>query len=304
MKRFKSKKRKKKKIIIYIFIFLFFFSYIYTIKYLSKNRLHKSILNSATNYINFDIRKYTKNKISNIVNNPDKLLTIRIVKTTSKNISSKKNNIKKLLNEEKIKKANINKEPILYIYNTHQTEEYVDYNVQLASNLLVNKLNNSGYSTIYEEASMKVFLETNNLKYNKSYVASRNYLNTAINNNPSLKYFFDIHRDSIGKDKTTTNFNNKNYARILFVVGDDNSSKSGNLNNANKLNSIINSKIPSISRGVVLHGGKSYNGVYNQDISDNVFLIEIGGKDNNKEEVENTIEVLYESIIEYIGGIV
>ena len=304
MRRFKSKKRRRKKAIIYIFIFFFFFSYIYTIKYLSKNKLRKSILNNATNYINFDIRKYTKNKISNIVNNPDKLLTIKSVKTTSKNISSNKNNIKKLSSEEETRKVNINKEPILYIYNTHQTEEYTDYNVQLASNLLVNKLNNSGYSTIYEEASMKVFLDTNNLKYNKSYVASRNYLNTAINNNPSLKYFFDIHRDSVSKDKTTTTFNNKNYAKVLFVVGDDNSSKSGNLNNANKLNGIIESKIPSISRGVVLHGGKSYNGVYNQDISDNVFLIEVGGKDNTKEEVENTIELLYESIIEYVGGIV
>ena len=35
----------------------------------------------------------------------------------------------------------------------------------------------------------------------------------------SLKYYIDIHRDSVSKNITTVNINNKNYAKILFVVG-------------------------------------------------------------------------------------
>ena len=35
----------------------------------------------------------------------------------------------------------------------------------------------------------------------------------------------------------------------------------------------------------------------------NVFLIEVGGKENTKEEVENTLNVLINSVEEYIRGI-
>ena len=50
--------------------------------------------------------------------------------------------------------------------------------------------------------------------------------------------------------------------------------------------------------------GAGVNGVYNQDFSPNVFLIEIGGTENTKEEVLNSINVLYEAIAEYIRGVV
>ena len=51
--------------------------------------------------------------------------------------------------------------------------------------------------------------ENNNLKYYKSYTASKNYLNEEMMQNPNLKYFFDIHRDSAGKNITTTSYQNK-----------------------------------------------------------------------------------------------
>ena len=77
-----------------------------------------------------------------------------------------------------------------------------------------------------------------------------------------------------------------------------------NKDTTSKLNEIIKSKVPNISRGIVYHGGKGFNGVYNQDVSSEVFLIEVGGKDNTKEEVENTIEVLNNAIVEYIKGVI
>ena len=90
---------------------------------------------------------------------------------------------------------------------------------------------------------------------------------------------------------------------ILWVknIGELNYEK--NNINATRLNEIVKSFVPTISRGIVYHGGKGYNGVYNQDISENVFLIEVGGKDNTKQEVENTIDILINSIEEYIRGI-
>ncbi len=303
MKKFKSKKiKKKKRYIKYIFIFFFFFSYVFIYKYISSNKLKNNILNKNESYINFDIKEYIKKNASNMVNNP-----INFMNVDSKNADLKLDCNNQITEQKVTNTLNVKQEkmdPIIYIYNTHQTEEYNNYSVFDAASALTNKLNDVGLTSIFEESSIKVFLENNNYKYYKSYIASRNYMNAAINNNPSLKYFFDIHRDSVGKSISTTNINGKNYAKVLLVVGTDNPGNVNNLKNANRLNDIIKSKAPGISRGVASHGGKGYNGVYNQDLSENVFLIEVGGKDNTKEEVENTINVIYESIVQYVRGII
>lgn len=303
MKRFKSKKIKnKRKLIRYIFIFFFIFSYVFAFKYTESKRLKDSIINEDINYIKFDIADYAYKKVSRMINNPSVLLNFKHNKISEEKKEEK--TIKTISNPTENSNTEVIKEPLVYIYNTHQTEEYNDYNVCDAANLLTSKLNNVGISSIYEEQSVKVFLETNNLKYYKSYAASRTYMNEAYNNNPSLKYFFDIHRDSVSKEKSTISVGNKNYAKVLLIVGLDNPGNQKNLNNANKLNSIINSKVSGISRGVITKGGKGVNGIYNQDFSENVFLIEIGGKDNTKEEIENTINIISESIIEYIRGVI
>ena len=296
MKQFKSKKllkkqaKKKRRL---VFAFFFIFSYVFMVNYLNKNHLKKQLLKKDVNYTNFNFFTESENVINKIVNNPVNFLNNNI-----KKISGVSKNIK---TEEIVKSDS---RPVIYVYNTHQTEEYNDnYSVLDAGLYLSNKLNGNGYNTMFESNSMKVFLEERNLKYYKSYLASKTYLNNALKENPTLKYFFDIHRDSASKKITTINYQNKNYAKVLFVVGTDNSNYEKNNINAVRLNEIIKSFVPTISRGVVYHGGKGYNGVYNQDISENVFLIEVGGKENTKEEVENTLNVLINSVEEYIRGI-
>lgn len=304
-KKIRNKKSKKKKVRFIIFTFFFFFAYIFMLKYLKNNQLKNTILKEDVNYINFNIQKESENIISKIINNPVKLLNqnvknVKQMNTETTETKVDNNQAKKVVNEKLI----VSKEPIIYIYNTHQTESYDGYSVYDAAYFLNQKLNNNGFSSYFEEQSVKTFLDNNNLKYYKSYTASRTYLDEARKKNPNLKYFFDIHRDSVSKNISTITYNDKSYAKILFVVGLDNPGNEKNKNNANRLNDIIKSKVPNISRGVTSHGGKGYNGVYNQDASENVFLIEVGGKDNTKEEVENTINVIYESIIEYIRGVV
>ena len=44
------------------------------------------------------------------------------------------------------------------------------------------------------------------------------------------------------------------------------------------------------------------NGVYNQDLSSNSLLIELGATDNTIEEVLNTLNVIAEVLKEYIKG--
>ena len=200
--------------------------------------------------------------------------------------------------------------PLIYLYNSHQLENYnndslsaygITPNVLMASYLLKEKLNSSGLATIVEDTNMTEFLSLNNWDYSSSYKASRIFLLDKQNTHPTIKYYFDIHRDSVNKKLTTVNINNKLYARILFVVGLEHSNYQENLNAANELNSIIDKKYPGLSRGIYKKEGPGVNGIYNQDISSKVFLIELGGIDNNIEEVLNTINALTDTITTYIN---
>ena len=203
-------------------------------------------------------------------------------------------------------------EPLVYIYNSHQTESYskevlMAYNisptVMLASYMLREKLNDLGIPTIVETANIKEVLNENNWTYKSSYKASRILLEEAKKNYPSLKYFIDIHRDSSKYEKTTTKIDKKSYARVLFVVGLDYANYEFNFNQANLLNEKIKRINPSLTRGVLKKTGQNVNGVYNQDFSNNTFLIEIGGQYNYIDEVKNTIDVLADTIYEYVKEI-
>lgn len=299
-KKINNKKKKLKKIRVVIFTFFFFFAYVFMIKYLENNKLKKSVLDEDVNYVNFNVSKLVESKIDKVINNPSTLLNDAIKNVKQVEVETKKTSVSDKKNENVIKKE----EPVIYIYNTHQTEEYVNYSVYEAAKKLNDMLNKNSYTSYFEEQSIKVFLEQNDMKYYKSYTASRKYLGEAIIKYPSLTYFFDIHRDSVPKNKSTISYNDKSYAKVLFVVGTDNPNNQINYENANKLNELIKSKVPNISRGIAKHGGKGYNGVYNQDVSENTFLIEIGGKENTKEEVENTINIIYEAILEYVRGVI
>ena len=199
--------------------------------------------------------------------------------------------------------------PRVYIYNTHQLEgydwtDYADYNitpnVQMAAYLLKDKLNNYNIPTIVETGNINDYLKNNNLSYNYSYKASRYFLEETLKKN-DLDLIIDLHRDAINHDASTIEYDEKKYAKVLFVVGKDYETYEENLKVSNKLNDIFKSYIPNISRGVILKGGSSVNGIYNQDLNQNIVLIECGGSENTIDEVINTINVLSNVIKDYLG---
>lgn len=301
MKKFKSKKiRKKINIISPLFFFLFVFLYIFIFYYFKENPFKDNVLNKNINYINFNLTKYVKDKTKYIINEP-----INLIHNNIKNIETKKEVTAEVMNDTEVKEEKKDEyNPVIYIYNTHQTEKYNDYTVVEAAELLSQKLNDGGYDTYFEEQSIPVFLQENNFKYYKSYVGSRKYLMEAKEKYLNLTYFFDVHRDALKKEKSTLEFNGKKYAKISFIVGLENKNYQGNLENTTKINEIINSLLPGLSRGILKKSGEGVNGIYNQDISSNIFLIEIGGNENNKEEVINTVEIINEAIKIYIKGII
>ena len=63
---------------------------------------------------------------------------------------------------------------------------------------------------------------------------------------------------------------------------------------------LFNEYYPGISRGIYKKEGPGVDGIYNQDISPNSILIEVGGYQNNIEEVFNTIEAISNILYIYI----
>ena len=208
-------------------------------------------------------------------------------------------------------KVDISK-PIIYLYNTHQLENYnnknlsiynITPNVLMASYILKEKLNKNGISTIVEDTNLSEFLNLNHWNYASSYKATRMLLLEKMNKYDSLKYFIDIHRDSVNRNSTTVTINNKTYAKILFVIGLEHKNYEYNLEVTNKLNDLIKEDYPSLTKGIYKKSGKGVDGIYNQDVDKNCILIEIGGVDNTIEEVYNTLEVLSNVLTKFVGEV-
>lgn len=200
--------------------------------------------------------------------------------------------------------------PRIYLYNTHQLEGYdatdfADYNitpnVQMAAYLLKDKLNNMKIPTIVESGNITDFLNSNNWSYSNSYKASRYFIEETLKKHNNLDLIIDLHRDSISHDSSTTEIDVKKYAKVMFVVGKDYDNYEKNLEIATTLNNFIKEYSPTLSRGVIVKGGSNVNGIYNQDLSEKIVLIECGGMENTLDEVINTVDILSKVINKYLG---
>lgn len=190
----------------------------------------------------------------------------------------------------------------IYIYNTHQKEGYSTKETVLdATKYLKEKLIANNIDVVVENGNIQEFLMANNYSYNYSYVASRYYVKEELSKN-NYDLIIDLHRDAASKSKTTVTINNKKYAKIMFVIGKENSNYKKNYAVATELNNLILKKYPALTRGILLQSGSSVNGIYNQDLKGNIILIELGGNNNTYEEVKNTIDLLSSVIGEYLYG--
>ena len=270
--KFKTKRRKKHFIIVILFLSIYS-----TCKYLEKKKVEltdKEIVNIVVNN-SFKEENIVKKMMNQNYNNPILLLN-KSYKEVSENNTSK---------------------PIIYLYNSHPTEEYKPSNIGeyyinptviMNNYILEGIFNNRGYKTYVEEESVKDILNKNNWNYAASYKASRILIENAKTNNPTLEYFIDIHRDSLERDKTTITIDGKDYAKIIFLLGLENPKYEENNAFIEKINSKVNDYYPGLSKGIYKKEGPGVNGIYNQDFSSKLILLEIGGYENTTSEVLNT----------------
>lgn len=297
-KRFKSRKIKKLNLTKLFLLILVTLVSLYT----SYNIIYHTYLSKLSNYeiithiiTNTKNNKYEGTLIDNYLN--------------PKNIIS--NNFKLKENQSITVEKEITKEPLIYIYSTHETESYQDkylelYNikptVKTMSLILQDYLSDYGIQTIVEKSSITDILRANNWSYKYSYSASRIAIEDTIKNTKSLKLIIDLHRDSSKLDKTLLEYNNTKYAKILFVIGKEHDTYESNYHLSEQLRILLEKEIPGITRGINLKEGPGVNGIYNQDLSPNCILIELGGQYNEIEELNNSIEVLAKVILKYLEG--
>ena len=294
-KKFISKRRKKRNFKVPILFIIMVLILVGTFKVLEKTdisiddkRLVEILLNS-----------YEKKKMFNIDVPKDPVFYLQ------------NNYIEKTFQEIKEEKSEIvNEEPLIYIYNSHQSEEYkastfAEYDVRpsvmMADYILEEVFQKNSYPTIVEERRISEVLANNNWKYVYSYRASRVFLEDAIVMHPSLKYFIDVHRDSLEHDRTYINIEGKDYARTIFLIGLENEGYEENLAFTEKINNKLNEKYPGLSKGIYKKGGPTVNGVYNQDFSNRTILIEIGGYESTTTEVLNSTLAFAECFLEVIN---
>jgi len=301
-------------------------------KFLSKNKIKKLkikilfilIMTSLGIFINYKVFENSKIKlkdkevvdliVNNTFNNNNTNLIEKLIDKTLE-VSDPIKLLNKdynayLLKEEKEEIKEEVKEPVIYLYNTHQTEEYktselIDFTisptVMINDYILEDIFNKNNYLTLVEESSISDILNDNNWKYVNSYKASRILMEQSIIKYPSLKYFIDIHRDSLTRDKTTIEIEGKNYAKIIFIVGLENNNYQENLSFTEKINNKLDEYYPNLSKGIYKKEGAGVNGIYNQDFSKYTILIEIGGYENTTSEVLNTALAFSKCFLEVIN---
>lgn len=198
-------------------------------------------------------------------------------------------------NDEKEKKP-VDTGKKVYIYSTHQSEEYVGgQTVMDASAILGNALEERGIHVVLETANFKEYLNAQGWDYNQSYKASYNYLNDALVNYGGFDLIIDLHRDAIPREASYLDANGKRYAKMMPVIGGLGKNAAVIKQNSAALSDIIDGKVHGIMRSTMVR--EAY---YNQEVSDRMMLIECGGNVNPFAEVKNSMEVLADGIYDYL----
>lgn len=293
MEKFKSRKINFKVVIFISLLIIFIFSYFYLYR-------DTDILNNYFNsYFSSDEKYDLKSRL--LYDSLNKMVSLSSIN----NYKDEEDNV---IIIDNIVDNNVkfdNSKPIVYIYNTHDTEKYSvpfisDYSVtptvKMVSYIFKEHLNNEGISTLVENKKIKEYLTKHKLNYYGCYDASRSYIKQASKNN-DFKILIDLHRDSVKYKQTLYTKDNKKYAKVMFVVTTKHKSYKKNLKFAEYLDSKLNQDYKGLSRGIY----KRSDVIFNQDLNDNAILIELGGVDNQIEELNNTLEILSKIIKEYLG---
>jgi stage II sporulation protein P len=198
---------------------------------------------------------------------------------------------------------------VVMIYHSHNRESYLPNlpnvtdpdnayhqtkNVTLVGERLATKLEQLGVGAVDYGTDYTSIVKPFNYAF--SYKYSKKTVQEAFVAHPKLQFVFDLHRDSLNREKTTLTTGGKAYAQVYFIIGQRNPHWKENEAFAAKIHDKLEAKVPGLSRGIWGKTPQDGNAEYNQTLSSNSVLLEIGGPYNSLEECYRTADVLAEVI--------
>lgn len=211
--------------------------------------------------------------------------------------------------------------PLIYIFNAHDHEVIGaqsadtywigEMTIMEVSRYMADLFEDRGIPTLVEERLPNELIAKRGWRWDSHYRASRVFLEEAIEAHPTLQFFFDMHRDSISDNRIRTTINGEPYATMIFILSYGHPNYAENLDVLEHLIERLEARYPGIMRRDYLSDtitpiqfrfGSGDTPHFNQDLSENLILFEIGGPTSAVEEVLNTVravvEVLYDFIVE------
>lgn len=196
---------------------------------------------------------------------------------------------------------------VVFVYHSHPRESWVpelkvsnaneaedsQKNVTLVGKRLTDKLEEQGIGSVHSGVDYPTNVPGYNWNY--SYKYSLQTVKEAFTQNKDIAFLFDIHRDSAARDITTASIGGTDYARVYFIVGKKNERWEQNEAFARKIHNKLEAEYPGLSRGI-WDKGSGGHAEYNQSVSPNSILIEVGGPYNSLEESYRTADILAKTI--------
>ena len=217
------------------------------------------------------------------------------------------------LRNTKLKSYYIQDEPLVLIIHTHGTESYMpegasfytdngeiarstsaDENMISVGNAFAEALYEKGIKSIH--CTVMHDLES----YRDSYSRAAESIEKYLKQYPSIKYVFDLHRDSIMKAdgeliSAVSTIDGQNHAQIMPVIGTGASDWEENLSFAIKLRDMLNGTYTNLCRPICLR-----ESTYNQNMGAVSVLLEIGTSGNTLEEAKRSAILTADVIASFI----
>lgn len=186
-------------------------------------------------------------------------------------------------------------EPKVLIVHTHATESYLpasggnfhtrdeENTVRDVGNVLQRTLEAKGIGVVHDKTLHDY------PSYNDSYDRSYDTTETLLAKYPTIECVIDLHRDAVSSTEPspTVSIGGKTCARYSYVIGTGASTYSQNKAFITKLNDVASKKYEGFTGAVIERGYR-----YNQDLSSQYLLLEIGFNRNQIEDCRNTATVV------------
>lgn len=193
--------------------------------------------------------------------------------------------------------AAANKKTTIAIYHTHDDESYVptdgkesirgDGGIFDVGKSLVSKLKAEGFNVLYSKAKHDPH-DVN------AYNRSRKTAASLLRKSPDA--IIDVHRDAVPANVYQTQVKGQSATKVKLVLGRQNPNMKANMEFAKKIKAVMDKKEPGLSNGIYI--GK---GDYNQDLSPQAILIEVGAHTNSKIEAEKGVSLFAETLPSIFG---